>query len=140
MTVREDVGEIVLSTTIIGETALPISVDVSVTGTASEMQGLLSFQLFLLIVNLLVSLFVVSDFVWSTPQATMSFNSGKSQYDIIFHIIDDDVIESTENLAISLTNPNPPDAVARLGSTTITIINNDFRKFPINCGGIFKIS
>ena len=56
MTVREDVGEIVLSTTVIGETALPISVDVSITGTASEMQGLFSFQ-FLLIVNLLVSLF-----------------------------------------------------------------------------------
>ena len=70
----------------------------------------------------------------------MSFNSGKSQYDIIFHIIDDDVIESTEIFTISLTNPNPPDAVAALGSTRITIINNDFRKFPLNCGGILKFS
>ena len=70
---------------------------------------------------------MVSDFVW--VRSTLRFNSAKTQDNIIVQIIDDDVIESTENFAISLTNPNPSDAVAALGSTRITIINDDFRKF-----------
>ena len=74
-----------------------------------------------------LSTFVVSDFELS--KSTLRFNSAKTQDNIVVEIIDDDVIESTENFAISLTNPNPPDAVARLGSTRITIINNDYRKF-----------
>ena len=43
--------------------------------------------------------------------------------------MDDEAIEHTESLTISLTNPQPPDAVLSLGSTTIIIINDDFRKF-----------
>ena len=50
--------------------------------------------------------------------------------------MDDEAIETTESLTISLTNPQPPDAVLSLGSITIIIINDDFRKFLF----FFKIS
>ena len=44
-------------------------------------------------------------------------------------MVDDTVIEGQEALTISLTNPQPPDAVALLGSATIIITNDDFREF-----------
>ena len=44
-------------------------------------------------------------------------------------MVDDTVIEGQETLTISLTNPQPPDAMALLDSTTIIITNDDFREF-----------
>ena len=60
------------------------------------------------------------------------YQGGPQQYNNIIKIADDTVIEGTELLTVSLTNPQPPDAVATLGSTTIIINNNDFRELLRN--------
>ena len=54
---------------------------------------------------------------------------GIREHSIILHVVDDTVIEGQETLTISLTNPQPPDAMALLDSTTIIITNDDFREF-----------
>ena len=69
-----------------------------------------------------------ADFTWTSSQ-TITFDPGEIYIRNIVNIVDDEAIESTESFTISLTNPQPPDAVLSLGSTTIIIINNDFRKF-----------
>ena len=69
-----------------------------------------------------------ADFTWTSSQ-TITFDPGEKYIRNIVNIVNDEAIESTESLTISLTNPQPPDAVLSLGSTTIIIINDDFRKF-----------
>ena len=71
--------------------------------------------------------FLSLDFV-RTGSYLLSFNSEKAREDITISIVNDTVIESTELLIVSLTNPQPPEAVLALGSATIIIINDDFRK------------
>ena len=68
-----------------------------------------------------------SDYMW-TSSRTLTVEPGVTEIYNTLNIVDDEAIESTESLTISLTNPQPPDAVLSLGSITIIIINNDFRK------------
>ena len=60
------------------------------------------------------------------------FGPGRTQeHNAILQVVNDTVIEGQETLTISLTNPQPPDAVALLGSTTIIITNDDFRELQV---------
>ena len=68
-----------------------------------------------------------SDYMW-TSSRTLTVEPGVTEIYNTLNIVDDEAIESTESLTISLTNPQPPDAVLSLGSITIIIINDDFRK------------
>ena len=68
-----------------------------------------------------------SDYMW-TSSRTLTVEPGVTEIYNTLNIVNDEAIESTESLTISLTNPQPPDAVLSLGSITIIIINNDFRK------------
>lgn len=72
-------------------------------------------------------IFLSSDFI-RTGSYLLCFNSEKARENITISIVNDTVIESTELLMVSLTNPQPPEAVLTLGSATIIIINDDFRR------------
>ena len=69
-----------------------------------------------------------SDYMW-TSSRTLTVEPGVTEIYNTLNIVNDEAIESTESFTISLTNPQPPDAVLSLGSTTIIIINDDFRNF-----------
>ena len=73
-------------------------------------------------------LFHSSDFVLASSQRLRFDPEGAQELSIVLSVVDDSVIEGQETLFVSLTNPQPPDAVEVLGSTTIIITNNDFRE------------
>ncbi|CAI8045944.1 hypothetical protein GBAR_LOCUS25393 [Geodia barretti] len=104
LTVSEDVGEVIVTVSMIGNTNVPITVDVVFSGIANEAE----------------------DFVWGDSRTLRFGPGGTRESNAILQVVDDTVIEGQETLTISLTNPQPPDAVALLGSTTIIITNDDF--------------
>jgi hypothetical protein len=104
LTVNEDVGEVIVTVSMIGKTNVPITVDVVFSGTANEAE----------------------DFVWGDSRTLRFGPGGTREYNAILQVVDDTVIEGQETLTITLTNPQPPDAVALLGLTTIIITNDDF--------------
>ena len=72
--------------------------------------------------------FVIIDYVWAGSH-TLKFISSKTWENIVISIVNDTVIEGTESLIISLTDPQPPDAIHTAGTTTIIITNDDFREY-----------
>ena len=84
--------------------------------------------------------FFTSDYIWSGSK-TLRFDAGGSQeLSVTLSIVDNIEIERQETLIISLTNPQPSDAVEVLGSTTVIITNNDFRMLLLqNTRPVFKL-
>ena len=70
---------------------------------------------------------ISSDFVWGGSHS-LTFSPGMTQINRTVSIVNDDIIEKEESVIITFTNPQPPESVLSLGSTTITIVNDDLRE------------
>ena len=68
-------------------------------------------------------LYFLSDFIFTAP-LTQIFTS-EGTWELVFSIVNDSIIEGTESFTVSLTNPQPPDAVLALDSSTIFILDNN---------------
>ena len=61
-----------------------------------------------------------------TGSTTLTFVAPSTQY-IAIAIVDDAILEGTESLSVSLSNPQPAGVVLNQSSLTINIVDNDER-------------
>ena len=104
LSVNENAGTVMVNITITNPNASPTSVDVAL-GASTATIGV--------------------DFSYTTP-TTVTFPAGSSAtQSVVLGIIDDAVVESTEDIVLNLTNPTNNANISPNGSHTISIIDNE---------------